>query len=1734
MAEAKKFGTFAGVFTPSILSILGVIMYLRLGWVVGEAGLINALAIILLAHVISVSTGLSISSIATDKKIKGGGIYYMLSRSLGLPMGGAIGIIIFIATSLSIALYLIGFAENFLGVEAIRDFFKLGNTINDIRIVGTAAILILVIIAFISTSLAIKSQFIVFGAIILSLIAIFTGLFLNVDIRPDTPVLNPRPDGLPLEAVFAIFFPAVTGFTVGVAMSGDLKDPGKSIPKGTMLAILAGFIIYISLAVSFGLMVNRDLLLSDYNFLSNIALWAPLVIAGVWAATLSSGLGGILGAPRIMQRLAMDKITPRFLAKSTGINNEPRNALLLTFFIAQVAILIGELNIVARIATMFYIAAYGFINLSYTLESWASPDFRPRFKIPKWVSITGFLACFGIMFKMDAIAMIMAVVAMFLVYLYLSKKDLRLDYGDVWQSVWSSVVRSSLNRIARKGIEERNWQPNIVLFSGGSSARPHLIEFGKQLIGYQGLLSNFDLIQTDKDETVIPRQKQIVDQDDEIRVQGFFSKKHYCADIYEGIKTIASIYGFSGIEPNTVMLGWARQSQKPVKFIQVINYIKALDLNILLMDYDKNNGFGKYSRIDIWWRTTEHNGNLGLLLLKFLWLSDQWRNAKARILIVNPINDQKQIIYQNTKEIIEHLRINAEIKVINNQIDQRSFYDIVQVESVSSDLIFIGLPEIEQGKEEDFVKETNALCRDIGTVVLIKASTTFKKLNIGIKTVFINQMESIVISQPAARPSSIPIPEIDLPDKPEISHQIVILQSKLTSRADDLNQTYISKLFSYQKNLKAQIDKTVERHFENLQKRLHLSGSDNYRQAVCTYNTNLWLRFRRLIADYSAEVSVMQINTLGECLASYRTFIDSIVADSPANLNIRLTKESLILSSDDPLMDRLYKIKHLLKIKVSGKQESAANLRYRKILSVYLESASNRMLFEMLDMWGKMSTTFLNSVKTTFNEALKIIIELENNVTQDDEGEKLLTQKNVEILRKTGEIEKIISDNNMAMTESLLASVSSVIALFTDEFRAVRSGFSTYRRLNTGGSKSALRAYIEGLPLKWQSNQKLISNAIMLELGLISLVSKMKVVFYNSGNEIENTFEEQIIGKQLEIKLLLNDFIQKAHADIKTAFNLKKIPEIEPQTVVQTLFNHLMQQTLNKIKQAARLLPDKVELMDQGTLNSLHKTQFKNVETTDILVSRLIDFMFQSEFADPVQRTLDDISAKLLNIKFSTNEIIRSLDFRLNPDSEVQSGKRLTAKEIEQIVVAHLGQLDQEIEKTRQLKSTLTKMFSQRMNTFEDKLTFYAFIENANNLKDFVRQREIIKGRRWMRKMQRNVKLFAQRQLNQFWYRRSSGMLFTQKLKAQSGQGRFSVNTSRNILDTLSIKPQVEEKIPFYYKQLFVRKQYYLNEFWTGREKELDDAGLAIQRFRAGLNGAILVTGDHHSGKTFFSQYAVNKYYPDAQIFTLTPPYAGSTDVNLFRRSLENVFEISGSYYKIFNSLPENSVLIVDDLALWWEQTNQGFAVMAQLIELIEKYSRRCLFVLNVNRYSFGLMRKMNPIENYFISIIELKPQTAEELQQVVLKRHKSGNLKLRMFNRLRDQLRPWDYAKLFAKYYSVSGGNVGVALQSWLANIEDVGNGIIYIRAPHLPDVAILDVMKSDWYLLIIQIILHKRANLRKLSRILRENVQDVKETIDMLLRSGIIEEKNPGVYELNMLFYPFILRKLTEKEMI
>jgi len=723
MAEKKKFGTFAGVFTPSILTILGVIMYMRLGWVVGNAGLLGAIVIIIIAHVIAVTTGLSVSSVATDKKIGAGGIYYVLSRSMGIPIGGSIGIALYVGTAFSIALYLLGFSESF------NAYFGFGMTANDFRLTGTIALLALTLLALISTSLALKAQYFILAAIVLSLVAIFFG---SSEFAPESIPLFSTEGAVPLEVVFAIFFPAVTGFTAGIALSGDLKDPKRSIPLGTLSAIGGGLVVYLGLAVFMAFTINSDVLKTDYNILMRIAIFAPAVVAGIWGATLSSALGGILGGPRILQAMSIDKVTPKIFGKGKGTNNEPVNALLMVFIIAEAGILIGELDVIARVVSMFYLTAYGFINISYFLESWANPDFQPSFKIKRWIGLLGFVACFGVMFKLDMIAMFAALAVIGGLYFGLQRKEVKLQSNDVWRSVWENVVNKGLKKIDAQVDENSNWNPNIILFSGKSDHQSYLLELCKTVSGRTGIVTNFKLIVDTKDDTPLKKTEQIV-RNESFKELGIFGRQVKVDNIYSGIKNIATVFGFSGVEPNTIMMGWPKGLENSGEYAKMTETLLYLDYNLLYLDFDRKTKFGNYGTVDLWWRETDSkNAEMMLNIARFIIASPKWNNTNIRVLFVNNNNVDSTIIHSKISKLVEDLRVNVEIIIINNAVEQKPFYNIIEEQSASTDLTLVGIPNHQIEKQAEFVIKTNQLFETIGSTLLVKAANNFNELDLNL------------------------------------------------------------------------------------------------------------------------------------------------------------------------------------------------------------------------------------------------------------------------------------------------------------------------------------------------------------------------------------------------------------------------------------------------------------------------------------------------------------------------------------------------------------------------------------------------------------------------------------------------------------------------------------------------------------------------------------------------------------------------------------------------------------------------------------------------------------------------------------------------------------------------------------------------------------------------------------------------------------------------------------------
>ena len=483
--QAKRFGTFGGVYTPSVLTILGVVMYLRLGWVTGSAGIGGALLIVVVSHLISLATGFSVSSIATSRTVGAGGAYFMISRALGAPTGAAIGIPLFLAQALSATFYIVGFTESLRPLIPAWIQPLLPEVV-----ISTVVNILLTALALRSAALVLKAQYLVMVAIVLSLASFFSGTM------PEFPreVSWFAQRGGSFAEIFAVFFPAVTGIMAGVSMSGDLKDARRSIPVGTLAAIATGFVVYMAFPVWLILNADGETLREQKDATFAIASVPALIYLGVWGATISSALGSILTAPRTLQALAYDGVLPRVLGRGFGKSTEPQVGILLTFVLAQVGIFLGSLDAIAPVLTMFFLATYGLTNLTCGLQKWAaSPSFRPSFRVPAWVSIGGALACFYAMSIINLPAMLAALLFCAFIYAIWQRRALSTTYGDARHGIWSALVRSALFRLRRVHFHPSNWRPNLVIFGGSVEKRRHLLDLGSAIVQDRGVGYLFSL-----------------------------------------------------------------------------------------------------------------------------------------------------------------------------------------------------------------------------------------------------------------------------------------------------------------------------------------------------------------------------------------------------------------------------------------------------------------------------------------------------------------------------------------------------------------------------------------------------------------------------------------------------------------------------------------------------------------------------------------------------------------------------------------------------------------------------------------------------------------------------------------------------------------------------------------------------------------------------------------------------------------------------------------------------------------------------------------------------------------------------------------------------------------------------------------------------------------------------------------------------------------------------------------
>ncbi|MDY6939538.1 MAG: Na-K-Cl cotransporter [Cyanobacteriota bacterium] len=674
-------GTFGGVYTPSILTILGVIMYLRFGWVVANVGWGGTLIIVTLATSITLLTGLSISAIATDRVVRVGGAYYMISRSLGIETGGAVGIPLYFAQAISVALYTIGFAES-----VVVAFPGLNATL--IALVTTTLV---TVVAVKSASFAVRTQYVIMAAIVFSLISFFLGKPLepsNISAW-ETTLAEPAP----FWSVFALFFPAVTGIMAGVSMSGDLRDPSRSIPVGTLAAIGTGYVIYMVLPFVLAGRASATTLAENPLVMRDTALVPFAILLGVWGATLSSALGSILGAPRVLQALARDGVLPRWmrvLGNGSGPDDEPRLATFVTLGVAVAAVCVGDLNLIAPILSMFFLSTYLVLNLTAAIEGFLqNPSFRPTFKVPWFFSLLGALGCIGVMLLINPLAAVISALCVLGIYLWLENRELQSTWGDVRRGLWMEVVRAGIFNLS-SAPDPKSWRPHILVLSGAPMRRWSLIDLASNFTHNRGLMTISSILPSGSRDMVQQSalEEKIRDYLDKRGVKGLV-RLITAPDPFEGAERLVEIYGLGHLVPDTIVLGYTQQAENRQRYCQTIATLHKSQCNVVILRDDREEEFGSRQRIDVWWGGLQANGSLMLLLAYLLRTSRGWRGARVFLKLVVPNESGAESARTNLTAMLENWRIDAEPQVIVS--DNRPFRDILQESSKHADLVFLGM-----------------------------------------------------------------------------------------------------------------------------------------------------------------------------------------------------------------------------------------------------------------------------------------------------------------------------------------------------------------------------------------------------------------------------------------------------------------------------------------------------------------------------------------------------------------------------------------------------------------------------------------------------------------------------------------------------------------------------------------------------------------------------------------------------------------------------------------------------------------------------------------------------------------------------------------------------------------------------------------------------------------------------------------------------------------------------------
>ncbi|XP_021724499.1 cation-chloride cotransporter 1-like isoform X1 [Chenopodium quinoa] len=718
-----KLGTLMGVFLPCLQNILGIIYYIRFTWIVGMAGIGQSLFLVSFCCMCTFLTAVSLSAIATNGAMKGGGPYYLIGRALGPEVGVSIGLCFFLGTAVAASLYVLGAVETFLSAVPSAGIFtetitKVNGTtvspihqpsVQDLQIYGIVVTIILCFIVFGGVKMINRVAPAFLIPVLLSIFCIFVGIFASGKDKPVEGITGMRlttfkdnwssayqmtneagiPDPLGsaywnFNALVGLFFPAVTGIMAGSNRSASLKDTQHSIPVGTLASQLTTTGLYLISVLVFGAFATREKLLTDRLLTATVAWPFPVIIyVGIILSTLGAALQSLTGAPRLLAAIANDDILPVLNYFKVVDGGEPYIATLFTAFICLGCVVIGNLDLISPTITMFYLLCYAGVNLScFLLDLLDAPSWRPRWKFHHWsLSLIGATICIVIMFLISWSFTIVSLALACLIYKYVCIKGKAGDWGDGFKSAYFQLALRSLRSLGANQVHAKNWYPIPLIFCRpwgklpeNVPCHPKLADFancvkkkGRGMSIFVSILDG-DYLECAEDAKIACQQLSTYI---EYKQCEGVAEVVVAPDMSAGFRGIVQTMGLGNLKPNIVVMRypeiWRRENliEIPSTFVGIINDCIVANKAVVIVKglEEWPNVFQRqFGTIDLYWIVRD--GGLMLLLSQLLLTKESFENCKIQVFCIAEEETDAEGLKGDVKKFLYDLRMQAEVIVI--------------------------------------------------------------------------------------------------------------------------------------------------------------------------------------------------------------------------------------------------------------------------------------------------------------------------------------------------------------------------------------------------------------------------------------------------------------------------------------------------------------------------------------------------------------------------------------------------------------------------------------------------------------------------------------------------------------------------------------------------------------------------------------------------------------------------------------------------------------------------------------------------------------------------------------------------------------------------------------------------------------------------------------------------------------------------------------------------------------